>query len=1779
MPDPEILEMPEGAFAQETPDLNTIAPLPTEAPAVLDTVLPPSGDGNGILQMPEGALDDIQTTTPDPPQQIDWNSTEAFDTAEVKQQLRLVSGVGTQTDKDEAAIRMGEQLGVDWRTVRDSFDFFAQENFDTVDPTTVKQRLGQTRRYSVDSLRIINLNSKELTTGPLTEAEEAERTRLRATLPTPEDISKDKWLARLWQKVLGQMPTLGQITRRTALTAAAVSTAATAYSSLVTGVADAPIVPAEAVATFFAALAPSAAAHSAWVEAGSTMEELRDVRGTDGEPLSLNLQRAVLIPLAGLSGAVEAVSFGAVGRTLLPGLFGGAKKTVTAGVKRALQDGSYRRMIGEIIKNLGITAATEGAEELAQTAIMETGQLLLSIYEGNPEVSRAAAIEAIKQADLEEGIEPREPSQTQIENYMALHGGQTITDRLKTDLVERYLETILEGALLGGVLGFAPAVGGAIWRQPAGKARLRRAIDQAIRNEPDVVELLRSGNLDSLVDSVNESVSFYGRIPARRIIPIARNTLAPTVAKIQEERFIRDKIDNLEMFETERERLHARYVEELARDPFSEETKSLDVEVRAMDAMIFETVEQAASYSFITKRESTLEGLPYELNQMGALRSRIDNLEAVKRELHTHGASRIEIEENQAQIEDLLEEYETIAQQYSSTLPSDLGRFERLIDERYGVSLSEEEFIALDQDYQQHVISAEREGVAPMEEWEFKANRAQGTIDQRVTKFQERTMVELDDFDAAIEQVAEVMETVSEGPQKAELANQLDMFRHYVDMARANANGMVTYGTVIERIRGEIDLLKDELVTLEDEFAATRQARNIKESQTLQANISSMERQIEILERTIRNNDYILSKVKAENDRAARNIEVWESRLERIRVKQEQLSDPLLAKMVSGEIPAAAFVEEFDAEAPAPFQLSDLLDAEKDRFGATIFEAVRDAQKETQRLREKVIEEGPAAIGQTTARANKVEGRIQQNINQMSRAYKKDGRAEAIRLVERIFRPIPRFLAGTPEAISIQHVQESIDPNFRRETVLGIKKDRSLSPTEFYEKMSHEELSDARMQALDQIADKIKNNAAAVPLRQLLQTLQQPLNEYTLGDLNEIYTQTELLRLMARDRVQYRRFTMEQDVAAAERSLDRALMQKRRFRHNKDIRASKAAIKGARSSFLTPSEIMDELDGGQDFRGIIHDILIRRRNEQHGVELERFDERQTALRKKMDDLGVQVSDLRKKGMIDDPLLREMTVDKLLGIYVASKNVQLSRHLASGMGILIAHQKMVQEWMAARPELTELADYMSADFRKRFVDQMEVTAVLTQSAPDALTLDMPVISRVAGLHPDFQKAVDSQLQFGDPTWAEMNINMFKNITGQDFVSGNVKEIRLDLLGMWNDYARRQEHYIAFADLASTWKMIENRLGGKIKDNFGAGFLKNVSSYMRDNINPTAMMGSWWWDKMATWLMRNSAIKYLAASVPTVIKQLPSSMLYMSESNPAYYAASLAKFAGAIMQGKNPIKMIQEIDPLFKYRQAEHDLMNFKRAITDNPFIVAKDKVFASLMGGIQLADRVAVAIGWDAVYQYAKVAEQMSDADAIAKAQQVTQRTQPSADRGMLPSAYRSNSLMRYLLMFTQQSTKIFNMATRGTAQKFKQKKGVQLASMWSVIGLNTMLFWALENGKLPENQEDWQDFAFSFTRYIPLVGKRMLSQYRGDVWGGGGTPFGMMVDQGADVGRAIDSKESDRIIKETIDAATTVLRLPYTSPKRLIDAFDSCDFRQFLFGSTPEVEDDGPVIY
>jgi len=275
----------------------------------------------------------------------------------------------------------------------------------------------------------------------------------------------------------------------------------------------------------------------------------------------------------------------------------------------------------------------------------------------------------------------------------------------------------------------------------------------------------------------------------------------------------------------------------------------------------------------------------------------------------------------------------------------------------------------------------------------------------------------------------------------------------------------------------------------------------------------------------------------------------------------------------------------------------------------------------------------------------------------------------------------------------------------------------------------------------------------------------------------------------------------------------------------------------------------------------------------------------------------------------------------------------------------------------------------------------------------------------------------------------------------------------------NHIARMEHFKAWTDALIDMRRVfghkEIRLA--IEQYHGAQILRTLDRHIEDMARGGVDRAKTY--RAADWLRVNFTKAILGAKPVIGLKQLPSFIGYTTEMPVYDFLEGVADFWTA------PLKHLQELKDksgTLKKRWGEGHERDIREAMQKKGWekkLTGTRKLSDWFFTYIRLGDKFATMQGAWAAYQSALKAGK-SDAQAIAFAEDVTGRTQPTSEISTLAAGQRGGSLLKLWTMFQNQPNKYFRIiannarnlqAGRGSAAK-------HIYNIWLVWAFLPMLF-------------------------------------------------------------------------------------------------------------------------
>ncbi|MCK5609580.1 hypothetical protein KAR91_47335, partial [Candidatus Pacearchaeota archaeon] len=598
---------------------------------------------------------------------------------------------------------------------------------------------------------------------------------------------------------------------------------------------------------------------------------------------------------------------------------------------------------------------------------------------------------------------------------------------------------------------------------------------------------------------------------------------------------------------------------------------------------------------------------------------------------------------------------------------------------------------------------------------------------------------------------------------------------------------------------------------------------------------------------------------------------------------------------------------------------------------------------------------------------------------------------------------------------------------------------------------------------------------------------------------------------------------------------------------------------GVKSFVLRPSRIFDTMDGYANFQGEVHDLAYNSVNETINNELISQDKRKADINKAFKETKMVPKDLsRVFDFTHGEKTEKISTDEGLSIYFGWRNEYNREALQGAYSIT---QKNID---TLKTQLTDeelfIGEQILGDYEDNY-DRIR-DAKITYDNEDLghqenyipiIRIDTKTEKKI--LAAEIGEAYGARKAFPAKGFTKERIKQSRQNQGK---------IQLGMYSQWLEQIDKQEHFIHSAELA---RDLQNVFGDpnvieSIDHKLGKSFNKAVENYLNNYANPNLQDGYNAVTALAKATRQNLAASALAFNAVTVMKQLPSLIYYLGEAGPGRLIQSLGQF---IHDPLGMIKFVEDRDPQIKHRSIEREIDEFHRA-GKNKFQKIRNKIANVGMAPISVMDKIAVTIGWNAVFlNKIEGPAIMSEAEAIREAQNATLRTQPAGARKDAARLYTTSEVLNVFTQFTNQLNQILNMTTHDV--KSKWKAGDKKAASLTVLGLTmgAVAIWTMSNLRPPRDEDDWKDVVMSQAAMVPILGNMFVNVNKG--FTGGHVPAFTAIEKLFQAAKP-DAKEETRV-KNFLQGFAVLSGIPYTQPRRVVKAIQEEDFLE-LFGGVKE---------
>ena len=631
---------------------------------------------------------------------------------------------------------------------------------------------------------------------------------------------------------------------------------------------------------------------------------------------------------------------------------------------------------------------------------------------------------------------------------------------------------------------------------------------------------------------------------------------------------------------------------------------------------------------------------------------------------------------------------------------------------------------------------------------------------------------------------------------------------------------------------------------------------------------------------------------------------------------------------------------------------------------------------------------------------------------------------------------------------------------------------------------------------------------------------------------------------------------------------------------------SKEGLKQARSTLwksvelktLTPERVAELLDGGKK-DGVFTQILIDDANRATDKEIIEENRRNGEVKRLLKKYKLGIWKLGETISLEGITYTRQDV---MGLYLQMKNPDSQKALLPGGGENLTEMQINSFIM----QLTE--------DEKRFSDEL---AVIVGNSDDFKRIENSVgenrnelVEKVRNYFPMLRRsregatAIETQIQedlLERTGKGRPSVKFGARISRMDIAEKNQRPIRHDAMNIALNAITAQERYIAMQPLIKKLSRLINdpEIQNSLISAYGSSAKNWIVKYTNDLSNPNLTAANDGMHHVSRFIRSNTAVAYLSFNAMTVLKQLPAIALYLGDAGPLHLMKAAGEF---ITNPRGLIAEVKGLDPQVMNRSMDQVLEELKLADRN-----AYERIIKTIgtigMAPIQIVDTLTVIVGWKAVYN--RELQLHGDPEkAMRKAQTVTMRTQQSSRVQNLPEIYRTNEGMNWILMFTNQLSKMFNMIIWDVPQAVKEREIMKAAGYITALSLSAVAMGVIARKAIPdptepEDQEKLaKDILFQTLSCIPVVGNDIVSGIEG--YSRRGVEILPAFGQLGATARAWFDSEKD--IDDKLDASRRLLLegmvltgLPQIGTKRMFKTFvDDVGELQFdpweLIGGAPK---------
>jgi hypothetical protein len=489
----------------------------------------------------------------------------------------------------------------------------------------------------------------------------------------------------------------------------------------------------------------------------------------------------------------------------------------------------------------------------------------------------------------------------------------------------------------------------------------------------------------------------------------------------------------------------------------------------------------------------------------------------------------------------------------------------------------------------------------------------------------------------------------------------------------------------------------------------------------------------------------------------------------------------------------------------------------------------------------------------------------------------------------------------------------------------------------------------------------------------------------------------------------------------------------------------------------------------------VDDILAR--------ENEKIFERYDSARELLESKGIKPNDLNKEFIRFKRTDRDkvLTVNEAVGVYIYSKQPQGFQKLVSvdGNGFKQDEVMQIREMIQDNEGYLEYANFLLEDMKSRFPALSDTYYKVSNRVLGYVANYFPLVRGDSDAK--FEDMMDEQYHNQRET---PDSSMTFKRTGADYA------LDLNATAVWHKMVAKQEHYIAASQWVNDTQHMLRKSGGDlysaIELTHGEMYAKAVEDFVdrfahRRHVFDTA-------DKIANHIRSNLVVARLGFNILTALKQVPSLMYFTSKFGPGRMIESLGQ---VLFHMKDVEQKIYSLAPQLRNRSFSHGYELVTNMQGNGRYERAVKTVGKAGMAPIKFMDRLVVDTLWLGAYN-SNIAKGMTSEQAARDATRFIGDTQPGGSVVDTAAIYSTdNAMVKYLLMFTSQLNKNFNMIWADIPMAIKQKQYRKALGYMMGLGL-AFSGIMLASGDFFDDDDDEESITRKYLAQIvnqmPLIG-------------------------------------------------------------------------------------------